>query len=239
MKILVTNDDGLFAEGIELLTKKLIPYASEILVVAPNTEMSATSHKLTLRTPLKVKKERSIVENVLCYSVEGTPADCVKVAINGLDFMPDIIFSGINNGYNIGNDIIYSGTVAAVSEGAFYNIKGVAVSCEYGCFDGVKYLDNVLNYLFNSDIYINAKIININIPKEPLGIKITRQGAFPFETRYELEEDGLYHIKTKSIGFLVENNIHSDVYAIKNNYVSISPLTVDRTDILLFEKLKK
>lgn len=239
MKILITNDDGINAQGIKLLTEKLIPYASKIMVVAPSVEMSATSHKLTLRTPLKVKKEQSIVDNVICYSVEGTPADCVKMAINGLDFVPDIIFSGVNNGYNIGNDIIYSGTVAAVSEGAFYNIKGIAVSCEHGCFDGIKHLDEILRYLFDSDIYKYASIININIPKNPFGIKITKQGKFPFETKYILEDDGFYHIKTKSIGFVVENSVDSDVYAIKNNYVSISPLTIDRTDILLFDKLKK
>lgn len=239
MKILITNDDGIFAEGIKILAQKLMLLNAEILVVAPKYEMSATSHKLTIREPFFAGKTEDIIDGITSYMVEGTPADCVKFAINGLDYIPDIIFSGVNKGYNIGNDIAYSGTVSAACEGSFYNIKSIAVSCSKDSFAGMDYFNEVIDYLFDSNIYKDAKIININIPEKPVGIKITRQGIFPFVTKYVKEDDGLYHIKTKSIGFEIENDADTDVFAIKNNYVSISPLTVDKTDILTFKKLKK
>ena len=107
MRILVTNDDGINSSLLKILVNSLKKYASEILVVAPLVEMSATSHKLTLREGLDVVKCPDIIENVPSYSVKGTPADCVKIGLFLLDFKPDVVISGINNGYNVGNDILY------------------------------------------------------------------------------------------------------------------------------------
>ena len=118
MIILVTNDDGINSSLLKILVNSLKKYASEILVVAPLVEMSATSHKLTLREGLDVVKCPDIIENVPSYSVKGTPADCVKIGLFLLDFKPDVVISGINNGYNVGNDILYSGTVSASMEAA-------------------------------------------------------------------------------------------------------------------------
>ncbi len=240
MKILVTNDDGINSLNLKILVNSLKKYASEILVVAPKIEMSATSHKLTLREGLEVVKCVDIVEGVTSYYVDGTPADCVKIGLCLLNFKPDVVFSGINDGYNVGTDILYSGTVAAVMEASLCGYKGVAVSFARHDNNAKVYLEEVLDYLFNSDIYKISNVINVNIPTNMKGIKITNQGVFPFDTKYiKNETDGLYYPDARCIGLEVENTLDSDVYNVYHNYVSISPLTTIRCDLSIFDKVKK
>ena len=130
MKILITNDDGINAKGINILSNCIKEYFKQndvtIKVVAPSTEMSAVSQKLSLREGLTIEKRQDIVDGIESYAVEGTPCDCVKVAYNHLNYIPDIVFTGINNGYNVGNDILYSGTLAAAFEARLYGCKAVA-----------------------------------------------------------------------------------------------------------------
>ena len=123
MEILVTNDDGIHAEGLRALAKALRPLG-HVTVIAPDREQSATSHALTLHRPLRIKK---VEEDVL--SVDGTPTDCVLLGVHGfLKQKPDLVVSGINHGPNMGNDTSYSGTVAAAVEGTFLGIPSVALS---------------------------------------------------------------------------------------------------------------
>lgn len=239
MKILVTNDDGINAIGIKTLVEKLKKYSNDILVVAPSVEMSATSHKLTLREGVEFKQVNDIVEGVPSYMANATPADCVKLGIIYLGYEPDIVFSGINNGFNHGDDIMYSGTIAAASEAAFLGYKGIAVSCKAGTLEGINEFDNVFKFLLDSDIYIKSKIININFVKDSKGIKITHQGRYPFDAKYIKKEDGKLYISAKPNPNKYHNDIDTDVVALQEGYISISPLTYDRTDILLFQQLKK
>ena len=238
MKILITNDDGINSQLLKVLANALKNYASEILVVAPKFEMSATSHKLTLREGLEVLKYPDIIEGVSSYSVNGTPADCVKIGLNLLEFKPDIIFSGINNGYNVGNDILYSGTVSAAMEAGLCGYKGIAVSFQKDDIKAAIHLETVLDYIFNSEILKESEILNINIPHNSKDIKITHQGVFPFETKYIEKEKNTYYANAKCIGLDVENTIYSDVYNVYNGYTSITPLTVNRCDNKIFEKYK-
>lgn len=238
MKFLVTNDDGINASGILELVVKLKKYSNDILVVAPSTEMSANSHKLTLKKGLKLEKVNDIVDGVSSYKVDGTPADCVKIAINYLNYKPDIVFSGINNGYNHGDDINYSGTVAAASEACLLGYKGIAVSCKMGTLDGVEYFDDIMEYLLNSDIYIKSNLININIPTNPQGIKITHQGRYPFEIKYIQKSDGLLYVKATPDPNRYFNDNDTDVVCVQENMVSISPLSFDKTDKELYQKIK-
>ena len=128
MRILITNDDGINSPLLKILANALKNYADEILVVAPTVEMSATSHKLTLREGMEVLKYADIVEGIPSYSVNGTPADCVKIGLNLLEFKPDYIFSGINNGYNV--ESMYIDIADGVLDGnntlyiAFYGAQG-------------------------------------------------------------------------------------------------------------------
>ena len=114
--LLVTNDDGYFAEGIKALVEELYKYTKNIIVLAPKNETSAVSHGITLRRGLSLKEETPIYKDVKTYSLDGTPADCVSVGITYLNIKPDYVISGINNGLNMGDDILYSGTCGACFE---------------------------------------------------------------------------------------------------------------------------
>ena len=148
MKVLVVNDDGIESIGLKLLVEKLIPYAEEIMVVAPTYEQSAQSHSLTVRRGIKLTNHEPLLERIKTYSIDGSPEDCVKFAYKHLKYDFDIVFSGVNNGLNLGDDIIYSGTVAGASEAAFMHRKGIAFSSPKNDFSGfVKYFDQIMDYL--------------------------------------------------------------------------------------------
>ena len=131
MRILLTNDDGIYAPGLRALRKALLPLG-EVTVVAPATEQSAAGHSVTLLTPLIVQEVRDEENRFLGWAVEGKPADCVKVAL--LELLaepPDLVVSGLNAGSNAGINVLYSGTVAAAIEGAFFRVTSIACSQEY------------------------------------------------------------------------------------------------------------
>src|SRR5256714_11757875 len=131
MRILLTNDDGVYAPGLRALRKELLKLG-EVSVVAPATEQSAAGHSITLLTPLLVQEVLDDQERFLGWAVEGRPADCVKLALQELlPEPPDLLVSGLNAGSNAGLNVLYSGTVGAAVEGAFYNLTSIAVSLEY------------------------------------------------------------------------------------------------------------
>lgn len=241
MKILVTNDDGIHAEGIkilvEFLKKRFLNGQNEIKVIAPSEEMSAVSQKLTLRNGLKITKE-NLYEDIDAYSVTGTPTDCVKVSIHHFEYIPDVVISGINKGYNTGYDILYSGTVSACFEAALNHIKGIALSVSYHSFEGTAYLNEIFDYLEKENYFVGAEVININIPEHVKEIKITKQGILPFDSKY-IEKDDLYHLEGHPILEKALLDINSDVYAVNNEQVSISFLTTNRNDMKIYEKYKK
>lgn len=241
MKILVTNDDGIGAPGIkylvEFLKMRFLNSENEIRVIAPSEEMSAVSQKLTLRFGLKIVKE-NIFENVESYSVSGTPTDCVKISIHHFGYIPDLVISGVNKGYNTGYDILYSGTVSACFEAALNHIKGIALSVSYHSFEGIKYLNQVFDYLEKENYFDDAEVININIPEHIKEIRITKQGVLPFLSQY-VEKDGLYYLEGHPILDKALNDKNSDVYAVNNEQVSISFLSTNRNDMKTYEKYKK
>lgn len=233
MRILVVNDDGIEALGIRMLADKLRPYASEMMVVAPTFEQSAASHAVTVRKGLEFLTHEDMFPGVKTYSIDGSPADCVKFARRFLKYDFDIVFSGVNNGLNLGDDIIYSGTVAGASEAAFMHKRGIAFSSPRHDFSGFdKYFDMIMKYILSSKVYRDNLILNINIPSLAKGIMVTRQGSYPFDTRYVLRDDGRYH--TEGTYENVKNDESTDVAGFYSNYISVTPLTVDRTD---FRKL--
>ncbi len=239
MKILVTNDDGIDSLGLKILTQKLLKYTTDILVVAPSNQMSATSQKISLTTGLKVEEEKAFLQGVLAYKVNGTPCDCIRVAIHILNYQPDLIFSGANNGFNVGDDILYSGTVASCFEGALYNIKSVAISCYDNRFLGMKYFDPLLTYLFKSKIYCDSMILNINIPNNPKSLKITNQGRIYYDTNYIKKPNNLYYLQGALNMEKSMQDENADVFAIYNDIISITPLTTDRIDKDIYKKVTK
>lgn len=236
MKVLIVNDDGIKSPGLKTLVEHLLPYGYELMILAPTTEKSAASHALTVRGGMKLTKYPDMFEGVLTYSLEGTPADCVKFAKHQLSFPFDLVVSGINNGLNMGHDILYSGTVAGASEAALLGGKGIAFSCEVGDLSGfLNSFNELWPKLLNSQLFQDGEVFNINIPKQYKGIKITRQGYNPFRTQFDLENE-YYYARGSANHYLDVNHIDTDIQSFHQGYISITPLTVDRTDLTLFSK---
>ncbi len=226
MKILVTNDDGIYSEGIKLLVEKAKKYG-EVVVVAPLKQQSAKSHSIEIKKAIRVE-EVDCFANVKAYAVDSTPADCVRFALYGLKLDIDIVFSGINKGLNLGDDILYSGTIGAAMEAALAGKKALAFSTWYQSFEGAEYFDMAMDYIINNKLLEKHNLYNINFPYHAQGIRMTRQGNTHFNTSFELKEDGYY--QNGKPDFEKELAYHdSDICAIMENEISISPLTVDRT----------
>ena len=136
MKILVTNDDGINSYGLKILVDVARQFG-EVFCIAPMTEQSGKSHSIIIKDPIQILQEKDIVEGVRTYSVNGTPGDCVRIAYYYLKEEFDIVFSGVNNGYNLGEDILYSGTVGAASEGVLCGKKAIAFSTERNHFENI------------------------------------------------------------------------------------------------------
>jgi 5'-nucleotidase len=232
--ILLVNDDGFFAEGIQALARRLKGLA-DIFIVAPDREKSATSLSVTLRRPLRVEKIRKNI-----FAVDGTPADCIYLALKMiLPKIPDQIISGLNRGPNLGQqDISYSGTVAAALQGSFLRVSAVAVSV---LPDGKGRYDYEFSAGFARDLasrLLHRRLpagltLNVNIPPPPFkGIRITSLG----EKRYDPEivekkdprENTYYWIGSGTP--TPSGNRRSDVQAIRQGYISVTPLHTDLTD---------
>ena len=230
MKILITNDDGYKYEALELLVTLSQKYG-EVYVVAPKNEQSAKSHSINIREGFEVERinDRFIV-------ISSTTADCVRYAHyhEKLDF--DIVFSGINKGYNAGEDIMYSGTVAGVIEAGFINKQGIAFSSSVGGHHIYeKYFDVVMDYILKNNLLEISPLLNVNIPNNPKGIKITYQGRTSFDTYFE-EINGVMYQRGNP-HFELEDDENTDVYAIKHEYISISPLSISKIDMESYKKM--
>lgn len=240
MRIMLTNDDGYFAAGIKTLCHELNKNNKhEITIVAPAGQRSATGRSITIHEPLFVTKYEN-ANKTIGFSVDGTPTDCVKLALQGglLKDKPDLIISGINYGWNLGSDVYYSGTVAAAMEGVLLGIPSIAVSLANS--EKIDYLEPaaLIRELIDKEDFIkycNHGLININFPssnkQEWNGIKITRLGKTVYDNKFESQESAfgtVYYWVSGSI--ISDNEPDSDLKAIKDGYVSITPMHSDLTD---------
>jgi len=233
MKILVSNDDGYQAAGIKSLINEL-KKISDVIVVAPDRNRSGSSSSLTLDKAVKVSKL-----NNNFYYINGTPTDCVHIALTGLiDFIPDLVVSGINHGPNMGDDTIYSGTVAAAMEGYLLNIPSFAISMgndnPKNFNTAAKVTVDLIN-LYNKK-KLSPTLLNINIPDLPYndlkGMEITRLGkrhaAEPAIKGEEKDGETFFHIG--AAGKPNDSGPGTDFNSVKNNMVSITPIHGDLTD---------
>ena len=236
LKILITNDDGIYAEGIKLLVDEAKKYGS-VMVVAPKVEQSGMSHALTLRKPMEIKKIK-LFDGVDSYYVDSTPADCVRYAYYGLKYDFDILLSAVNKGYNVGDDIMYSGTAAAAFEASSMGKKAIAFSCCAESFDGFKaYIDKVISFVMDNKLLDEWNLYNINFPQNPKDIKITEVGGCNFITYYDFI-DGMYYQTGDNITESNIEKLHLDTACVMNSYVSITPLTHVRTNETVYKKIK-
>lgn len=242
MHILISNDDGVTAPGIKALYDVLIEYG-DCSVLAPIRDMSGTSSSLTLDRPLYP----AYLENGF-IGIDGTPADCVHMGMNGLlKVKPDLVVSGINLGANLGDDVLYSGTVAAATEGRFasgpsFAFSLVSKSTKY-LATAAYYAKKIVKEYAKLDLPKHT-VLNVNIPDLPLdqvnGIQLTRLGyrthSLPLEQTTNPRGKLGYWISR--VGDIVDGGEGTDFYAIKEGYVSITPLTIDRSCLLSMDSLQ-
>ncbi len=239
MRLLCTNDDGFHAHGLSCLVKAA-EQLGEVTVVAPDREQSATSHSLTLHHPL-----RPIKRGERRFQVDGTPTDCVMLAVEALmDDRPDFVLSGINHGQNMGEDVLYSGTVAAAMEGLALGIPSIAISFAGGDLrTDVKMLDQqvdlvtrLLGHLLNLPNFPKATLFNVNLPPlsggDVQGIRLTRLGRRVYSDSLKPMQDPwgreIYWIGGGSMAWTGLED--SDFRAIQEGYVSVTPLHLDLTN---------
>ncbi|NLD25983.1 MAG: 5'/3'-nucleotidase SurE, partial [Acholeplasmataceae bacterium] len=235
MRILITNDDSINAFGLKELVDLAKKYG-DVVVVAPEYEQSGKSHGINIHRGIQLKAV-DIGLGVPAYSVDSTPADCVRIAYYGMKLDFDLVFSGINSGLNMGEDIFYSGTCAAVSEAAFINKAALAFSTYPNRQGDLRpWFDRVMDYMLAEDLLKAGRIYNINVPNNPQGLKITFQGKTYYDIEFVLRE-GLYYQEGEHHYERDQDNHGSDVWAVFNNYISITPLKADRTDHDLMRKL--
>ncbi len=240
MKILVTNDDGIDALGLKLLARWAQKYG-EVTVVAPKKGQSAKSHAIEIVEAFEIKQV-PYVDGIEAWSVDSTPADCVRFGIVGLKRKYDIVFSGINKGVNVGDDIVYSGTISAVYEAVKQGVKAIAFSTFPDTQEeAAKHLDEAYGYILEHKLFDEAPMYNVNIPATPKAIRMTYQGTTYYSDDFEKVEgtEHMYRQVGDLIPDLEPNDLNRDTVAIHADYTSVTPLLETRTDMRVFAKFQK
>lgn len=250
MHILVSNDDGINSEGIYLLVKELKKIAN-VTVVAPEKQMSAVGHAITVQYPLRVNPFYKNGE-FFGYAVDGTPADAVKLAVKALlkDKKIDLLISGINHGTNTSINIIYSGTVSAATEGTILGIPSIAISLATYAPNpdftfAAKFAVKLAEFVFKNGLP-RGTLLNVNIPPVPeneiKGVLVTHQGSAFWDDYFDLRRDPngreYYWLTGKFINYEVDD-LSADHTAVQNNYISVTPIHFDLTDYKAIDVLKK
>jgi len=239
MKILISNDDGIYSPGV-LALAEAIACDHEVTVVCPDRERSATGHALTLQEPLRVDSIKGIFSsNITAWACSGTPSDSVKLALDALlPYRPDLVLSGINRGANLGTDVLYSGTVSAAMEGVLEGLPSIAfsltsfASLEFGA--AASFAQLLVRYISHHPLP-ETVLLNVNIPAIPpqdiCGVKVTRLGIRRWRDVFEKRVDPRGKTYYWLSGELVEEeaSLDSDIQAIRNNYITLTPLKYDLT----------
>jgi len=248
MRVLCSNDDGILAKGLDCLERAATPLG-EVWVVAPDREQSATSHSLTLHHPLRPVQlaERR-------WQVDGTPTDCVMLAIEALmPDRPDFVLSGVNHGPNMGEDVLYSGTVAAAMEGLALGVPSIAVSYagrlmradDSPLDDLVEPLTVLLAHLVALPAFPASTLLNVNIPSVPAseikGVKLTRLGRRVFNDSIAKMKDPwgrpIFWIGGGSVTW--ESEEGTDIHAVRDGFISVTPLHLDLTHMARLDDAEK
>lgn len=236
MRILISNDDGINAEAILPLAnwaRKL----GEVTVVAPKFEQSGKSHSIEIFKSFEVKKLWS-EEGFEGYSVDSTPADCVRFAFLGLKREFDFVISGINKGFNVGRDINYSGTAGAMFEGANLGAKALALSTTPTTIQyAISKLDSIWDYINQNKLYEKNNIYNVNIPKNGEKILITKQGGRYFCDVYVEQENDMFLPTGKCI-YKDSGTFDFDTDAVMHGLISVTPMTLERTNENVYNELR-
>jgi 5'-nucleotidase len=235
MRILMTNDDGIFAPGLHKAWRALQNAGHEVFVCVPDRPRSACSHSITMHKPLRAHRVET--EEGIAFTSNGTPADCVPLALLQLmDWQPELVISGINLGPNLGDDVHYSGTVAGAMEGMLNGIPSMAFSLtdwenprwQAACDFCVELAPKVLLMELPKDTFLNVNVPNLQ-PVEIKGVKVTSQGSRRYKgdiAKYEAPQIGTYYWRGGELVDRSENN-DTDILAVRDGFISVTPLHVD------------
>ena len=236
MRILITNDDSITSP----ILPGLIRWAKakgDVTVVVPKVEQSGKSQAIEFYREVEIK-EVDLAPDLKVWAMDSTPADCVRFGVLGLHQTYDLVLSGINRGLNVGHDIVYSGTVGAIYEGSRLGIPGIALSSAPDDLpEALAQLDGVWDWVMAQDLLSHNMLYNINFPREAKGIRVTRQGGVFFKDGFTRREGDMY-IQVGAPVTEYGQDLHMDIDAIRNGYVSVTPLAAERTDKEAFEALK-
>jgi 5'-nucleotidase len=239
MRILLTNDDGIHAEGLAVLERIARQLSDDVWIVAPETDQSGYAHSLTLSEPLRLRKvgERH-------YALKGTPTDCVIMGIREvMGGKPDLVLSGVNSGANLADDVSYSGTVAGAIEGTLQGVRSIALSQAYRKENGrvhpwdtaETHAPELINKLLGVELPAGT-LLNVNFPscspQEVQGVEVTAQGKTDFDLAVDARTDGR-GFPYYWLYFASRNGRHAvgtDLHAIRENRISVTPLKLDMTD---------
>lgn len=251
MRILISNDDGIMANGIKILSETLAQ-DHEVYVIAPDRERSAAGHSLTLHTPLRVEELEAKNGIKRCFVTTGTPGDCVKMGISAIlsaEERPDMVISGINHGPNLGSDILYSGTVSCAMEGAMLDCPSIAVSLASMRSDledfkfAAQFIKGLLPKLEQFQ-FPKKTILNVNVPsldpEDISGVAITELGRKMFTDDYEKRVDPRGKVYYWMAGELINEpeDAQTDIAAVRNNKISITPVTYEMTRMGVMAELQ-
>lgn len=268
MKLLISNDDGIFAAGIRTLANTLAAKGHQVTVVCPDRERSATGHGITMHRPIRAEQVTSVYDDtVAAWACSGTPADCVKLALDALlDEPPDCVLSGINHGANLGNDVLYSGTVSAAMEGLLEGIPSLALSlASFTHSDFQPAADYACQLLPQLTHLGQPLLLNLNIPaiapSKIQGVKVVRLGVRRYRDLFEkridprgktyywlagevLEDSDVDCLQLPNSLTLEQNKdlatrFATDVRAIKAGYITVTPLHYDLTAYSKLDSLQK
>ena len=238
MRILITNDDGINASGL-LPLAQWAQKLGQVTVIAPKYEQSGKSHGIEIHKAFEVKKV-DFAPGIDAYALDSTPADCIRFAILGMKEQYDLVISGINRGLNIGRDIIYSGTVGAIFEANALGVPALAFSTSPSYYDqAIGHLDEIYDFICRNDLMEKSDLYNINIPDNPVGFRITRQGGPYYSDEFAPLENDMHMPCGKDV-FAPSNTRDLDTDAVLvHHLISISPLTIDRTNHEVFCQLQE
>ncbi len=238
MRILIVNDDGIYSPGIAALTQVARRFG-DVRVVAPDVEQSSTGHAITATRPVRARATR-IFDEIEAFRVNGTPADCVALGVFQWKEV-DVVLSGVNLGANLGNAIWHSGTLAAAKQATLLGIRGIALSAPVLDEDPdfaplVEWLDRVLEMLLDDSC---PRLVNVNFPRDPRGVRWTAQAVDQYDGRVVPDTDPMGR---EHFWFTVEpierRPEGTDLWAVQQGYVSLTPLRLDLTDQLELERVR-
>ena len=234
MRILITNDDSISA-------KQLLPLIrwcqklGDVTVIVPKFEQSGKSQSIELHKPFEIK--RVMLEDVEVITVDSSPADCIRYGVLGMKQHYDLVISGINRGFNMGRDIMYSGTAGGVFEAVSLGLKAVAISTGPEFYDrAIEPLDQVLEFFKAHKLMEKCDLYNVNVVPEAKGIRITRQGGHFYSDDFVHQGNDMYMPHGKCV-YENRNDLTLDTDCVMNGYISIMPLTIDRADMVVYHQL--